>query len=124
MMETPSSIIDLLRVVADSLLGLPNGMTLYLFGSTLSGATNCQDTDVLLVYSSGNLDAAHKLSTRLRSLAVLPPIEVVALSCDEEDETGFIESVGAQQFWTSNLVVAEENFDTGSCENRLGEFPS
>ena len=77
------------------------GMSLYLFGSVASGANIHKDVDVLLVYPSGHLNHAHDLAEALRQLEVYPPIEVLALSQDEEEEADFVRTQRAVQLWPS-----------------------
>ena len=100
-MVTHFYIIRFLTEIAARCHRLPRGLQLYLFGSSLSKGIEPGDTDVLLVYPVGQLDAAHDLAMRLRSLDVFPPVEVIALSGDEEDETKFVDVVGAKRFWVS-----------------------
>lgn len=107
MMETVSSIIDLLRQIADDFEGHSCGLQLYLFGSALSGVKDQGDIDVLLLYPVGCLEIAHELAMRLRSLDVMPPVEVVALSGDEVDEKQFIEVVGGELFWMQSIPCSE-----------------
>ena len=121
MVETLSSTISLLRRVVDNYPRLPSGVTLYLFGSILTDTIDRRDTDVLLVYPPGYLATAHQLAMHLRSLSVVPPIEVVAVSSEEEEETRFVEVVGAQRFWvSSDCGSGDECVVSGGWTNYLG----
>lgn len=93
--------ITITRVVrlANSLPELTSGIRLHLFGSALSTREIRNDTDILLVYPVGRLAEAHQLAEHLRSLDISPPVSVIALNYEEENETQFIEGVGAVQFW-------------------------
>ncbi|MDX2967384.1 hypothetical protein [Streptomyces acidiscabies] len=75
---------------------------LHVFGSAIKPDNRQpKDVDILLVYREGNLSLAHDICDRIRSLVTYPPIDILALSLEEERETNFIEGVNAKRFWPS-----------------------
>ncbi|GGU32803.1 nucleotidyltransferase domain-containing protein [Streptomyces lavendofoliae] len=93
-----SSIRDL-RTVADRLLKESPDFKIYLFGSTIRGVSNPQDTDIAIIYPEGSLKLAHRVAERYRTLNFSPPVEVIALSQSEQEEFDFLSSVGASLLW-------------------------
>lgn len=75
------------------------GVRLFVFGSALRSGDKPRDIDVLVLYEDGNLEAAHILCNRIRSLITFPPLDVIALSESEERDTAFIEGVKAVRLW-------------------------
>jgi len=99
MMETSSSIAGPLVEVADSHSAIATGFQLHIFGSATKTPGPHSDTDVLILYPSGHLDEAHQFATALRRLELFPPLDVIALSYEEERELDFIAFVKAKKFW-------------------------
>jgi len=89
---------SLLKEISER-LATPNGIRLYLFGSSTHGAPSPSDVDVLLVYSDGQLRAAHALASAIRCIPEYELYDVLALSDSEERELKFIESERAIHFW-------------------------
>ncbi|BDH51215.1 nucleotidyltransferase domain-containing protein [Streptomyces albidoflavus] len=88
-----------LRTVADRLLRESPDFRIYLFGSTIRGAENPQDTDIAVIYPEGSLGLAHRTAEVYRRMNFSPPIEVIALSQSEQRECDFLSSVGASLLW-------------------------
>ncbi len=95
--------IGLLRKAARSRGAQAQRSRVYVFGSNLEPGGGATDTDVLLVYPDGELVEAHSFAEQLRGLSVLPPLDVIALSAAEEDETSFVLGVGAVEIWPLRL---------------------
>ncbi|MDH6487310.1 hypothetical protein M2157_003309 [Streptomyces sp. SAI-127] len=51
------------------------------------------------MYQRNDLNSAHELCNHLRNLITYPPLDVLALSEDEEAETDFIGNVEAKKIW-------------------------
>ncbi|MFI1619673.1 nucleotidyltransferase domain-containing protein [Streptomyces lydicus] len=80
--------------------GHPSRIKLYTFGSVLRlDDHQPQDIDVLVLYKRGDLDLAHTVCNQMRELITYPPLDVLALSEDEERETDFISGAEATRIW-------------------------
>ncbi|RRQ79349.1 hypothetical protein CQW39_09340 [Streptomyces griseofuscus] len=80
---------------------------LYVFGSAVRrGDHQPGDVDILLLYKGEDLALAHDLCKSIRELLTYPPIDVLALSQDEERETDFIRTVDAKRFWPPGAEAA------------------
>jgi len=102
-----SSTIARLRSVAGIYLDHDN-LSIHVFGSVMHGPESPNDIDILIVYDTEDFHLAHKLATCLRNLDAYPPIEVLALSRDEECETDFICTVQAVEVWPKRYPMLPE----------------
>ncbi|WP_414496650.1 nucleotidyltransferase domain-containing protein [Streptomyces sp. CRN 30] len=79
---------------------LSSNTQVYVFGSAIHpGGHQPNDIDILVLYDCSELPSAHRFCSQLRALATFPPLDVLALSTDEESETDFICGVRAEKIW-------------------------
>ncbi|WP_209498994.1 nucleotidyltransferase domain-containing protein [Streptomyces sp. PvR006] len=96
----PSWLSSLLREAIFDFLGSTHCVEIFFFGSiTRTAADQNGDVDILVIYEEGALKLAHAFCSHLRSLTTHPPLDVIALSRQEERETSFVAIVGAKRFW-------------------------
>jgi hypothetical protein len=80
-------ILNLLRVEAGRLAPLSPGTKWYLFGSVLRSVESANDTDVLVIYEKEQ--HAEELRGGMAGVRVLPPLHLLLMRADEEEELKF-----------------------------------
>ncbi|WP_416069805.1 nucleotidyltransferase domain-containing protein [Streptomyces sp. AK02-01A] len=100
MPESPPWLARLLGETTSEFLKPTHCIDLYLFGSVVrTDGGQLGDVDILVVYEESSLTFAHAFCNHLRSLTTHPPLDVIALSRQEEIETYFVATVGAKKIW-------------------------
>lgn len=74
-----------------------SGVEVYLFGSTVRGASSPEDVDVLLVYSDP--DAERLARQALAHVWLGVPLHVLSMTPSEVHHYGFLVRTGAQRVW-------------------------
>ncbi|WP_280865603.1 nucleotidyltransferase domain-containing protein [Streptomyces sp. SAI-127] len=96
----PPRLAEVLQQVTECCADYPYRIDVYVFGSAAhSSKSHPSDIDILVVYQRNDLNSAHELCNHLRNLITYPPLDVLALSEDEEAETDFIGNVEAKKIW-------------------------
>ncbi|MFD4654697.1 nucleotidyltransferase domain-containing protein [Kitasatospora sp. NPDC058444] len=102
-MDFSSPIMATIEEYISGIQGTPPGrIELHIFGSILRpSSAPPSDIDIAIIYESQDFDFVHDICGRLRGLDTTPPIDVIALNIEEEEETDFLRLVQARKLWSS-----------------------